>query len=80
MEPVQEAILEDEDEVEILSDWPEAPVPSPPPPAVEEVEARPLVKLAEGFTAEHPKGVCIYFFYLTNDTKTTISHIFSKIP
>jgi hypothetical protein len=60
VEPVQEAILEDEDEVEILSDWPEAPVTSPPPPPVEE-EAMPLVELAEGFTAEHPKGICIFF-------------------
>ncbi len=60
MEPVQEAILEDEDEIEILSDWPEAPVTSPPPPAVED-EARPLVELAEGFTAEHPKGVWEFF-------------------
>jgi hypothetical protein len=61
--PVQEAILEDADEIEILSDWPEAPVTSPPPPV--EVEARPLVELAEGFTAEHPKGICIFFSGLT---------------
>ncbi len=60
MEPVQEAILEDEDEIEILSDWPEVPVTSPPPP-VEEVEARPLIEVAEEFTAEHPKGV-VYIF------------------
>jgi hypothetical protein len=53
VEPIQEAILEDEDEVEILSDWPDAPVTSPPPPVKE---------MAEGFTTEHPKGVCIYFF------------------
>ncbi len=59
MEPIQEAILEDEDEVEILSDWPEAPVTSPPLPVKE--EARPLVELVEGFTAEHPKGVCEFF-------------------
>ena len=61
MEPVQEAILEDEDEVEILSDWPEAPVTSPPPPI--EDEARPLIELAEGFTAEHPKGVYFFFWF-----------------
>jgi hypothetical protein len=59
VEPVQEAILEDEDEVEILSAWPEVPVTSPPPPV--ELEAVPLIELAEGFTAEHPKGV--YFFF-----------------
>ncbi len=64
MEPVQEAILEDEDEVEILSDWPEAPVTSPPPPPVED-EARPLIVLAEGFAAEHPKGVFIFFSMFT---------------
>ncbi len=60
VEPVHEAILEDEDEIEILSDWPEAPVTSPPPLPVED-EARPLIELAERFRAEHPKGVCIYF-------------------
>ncbi len=62
MEPIQEAILEDEDEVEILSDWPEAPVTSPPPPAVED-EARPLIELAEGVTAEHSKGVYFFFWF-----------------
>ncbi len=60
VEPIHEAILEDADEIEILSDWPEAPVIPPPPPPVED-EARPLIELAEGFTAEHPKGVCEFF-------------------
>ncbi len=73
VEPIQETLLEDEDEVEILSDWPEAPVTSPPPPVEE--DARPLIELGEGVTAEHPKGV---YFFRVHSLHIKIKHDFAQ--